>query len=43
VWREVSKEKIQNCWRITQITKNEEVINEVTAAINVEERKVEEP
>ncbi len=35
--REVSKEKIQNCWRKTQIAKIEEDIYEVTAAINEED------
>jgi hypothetical protein len=41
-WREVSKETIQNCWRKTEITKNEEDISQVIAAIIEEEKKVEE-
>ena len=38
-WREVSKETIQNCWRKTEITKNEEDISQVIAAIIEEEQK----
>ncbi len=38
----MSKETIQNCWRKTEITNNEEDISQVIAAIIEEEKKVEE-